>query len=44
MLQLLKEFPTAKVRTLEFTRPPLPTEGNRERGWEMKLNMDVVYR
>ena len=44
MLQLLKEFPTAKVRTLEFTRPPTAAEGARERDWEMKLNLDVVYR
>ena len=44
LLQLLKQNPTAKVTTLEFTRPPPDAEGNRQPDWEMKLDMDVIYR
>ena len=47
MLELLNEFPTALVRTLEFIRPPPEGpegEDARAGAWEMKLNVDVFYR
>ena len=44
ILQLLSEFPTAMVRTLEFIRPPPKGEATLAGAWEMKLNVDVIYR
>ena len=44
MLGLLKQSPTAKVTTLEFTRPRGGGEADRQTLWEMKLDMDVIYR
>ena len=38
LLQLISEFPTAKVLDLAFTRAGNPAE------WHMRLEMDVFYR
>ena len=44
MLELLKEFPTATVRTLNFVRPRTSAEDARSGNWQMTLNIDVIYR
>lgn len=44
MLELLSEFPTAMVRTLEFIRPLAGGEGARGSAWQMTFNVDVIYR
>ena len=44
MLELLSEFPTAMVRTLEFIRPLPADEDARAGTWQMTLNVDVIYR
>ena len=38
LLQLISEFPTAKIQDLVFTRAGNPAE------WHMRLEMDVFYR
>ena len=44
MLELVSEFPTAMVRTLEFISPPARGEDAPAGAWEMTLNVDVIYR
>ena len=44
ILQLLREFPTALVRTLEFIRPLAEGEETLAGAWKMTLNVDVIYR
>ena len=44
MLELLKEFPSATVRTLNFVRPQTSAEDARSGNWQMTLNIDVIYR
>ena len=44
MLELLAEYPTAMVETLEFIRP-LDEEGSSRPGaWEMNLVVNVIFR
>ena len=44
MLQLLSGHPTAMVQTLEFIRPLVEGEKPRDGDWQMKLDVDVIYR
>lgn len=44
MLELLTEFPTAMVQSLEFIRPLASGANARSGSWQMTLNVDVIYR
>lgn len=46
MLSLLNRFPTALLRTVEFNRPVVDEEDEQATvpAWEMKLELDIIYR